>query len=114
MYRFQEAFTLQGVAAKRIVEGDETEDCYISGKLSLVEKPNGVMIEWIPMEEDGWVLATEDDSENLSTSSDSGELRRDYINKLKFSIDIKDLRSFQCVEPKKGIFLFPKQLSVFF
>lgn len=35
---FQEAFTLQGVAAKRVVEGEDTEDCYISGKLSLVEK----------------------------------------------------------------------------
>ncbi|VDK75922.1 unnamed protein product [Litomosoides sigmodontis] len=97
-----ETFMLQGVAAKRAVEGEETEDCYISGKLSLIEKPYGVMIEWIPMEEDGWVLAAEDDSENLSTSSDSGGSRRDHINKLKFSIDIKDLRSFQCVEPKKG------------
>lgn len=66
------------------------------------------MIEWIPMEEDGWVLAAEDDSENLSTSSDSGGSRRDYINKLKFSIDIKDLRSFQCVESKKGVLFFAK------
>uniref|UniRef100_A0A0R3RVK5 TBC1 domain family member 15 n=1 Tax=Elaeophora elaphi TaxID=1147741 RepID=A0A0R3RVK5_9BILA len=101
-FTIRETFTLQGVAAKRVVEGEETEDCYISGKLSLIEKPYGVMIEWIPMEEDGWVLAAEDESENLSTSSDSGGSRRDYINKLKFSIDIKDLRSFQCVEPKKG------------
>lgn len=62
------------------------------------------MIEWIPVEEDGWVLAAEDDNENLSTSSDSGESRRDYLNKLKFLVDIKDLRSFQCVEPKKGFF----------
>ncbi|MCP9264042.1 TBC1 domain family member 15 [Dirofilaria immitis] len=75
----REAFTLQGVAAKRVMEGDETEDCYISGKLSLVEKSCGIMIEWIPMEEDGWVLAAEDDSENLSTSSDSGESRYPWV-----------------------------------
>lgn len=98
----RETFSLQGVAAKRIVETEESEDCYISGKLSLVEKPCGVMIEWIPMEEDGWVFASEDDSENLSRSSDSGESRRDHLNKLKFSVDIKDLRSFQCVERKEG------------
>ncbi|VDN21833.1 unnamed protein product, partial [Gongylonema pulchrum] len=98
----RETFALQGVAAKRITEcNDESEDCYINGKLSLIEKPYGVMIEWVPLEEDGWVLATEDDSENLSRSTDSADSRRDYINKLKFSVDIRDLRSFQCVEPNK-------------
>ncbi|VDN04437.1 unnamed protein product [Thelazia callipaeda] len=98
----KEVFSIQGVAAKRIVDGEETENCYISGKLSLVEKPTGVMVEWVPLEKDNWVLTSEDDNENHSKLSDSSESRQDFANKSKFSVDIKDLRSFQCVEPKKG------------
>lgn len=64
------------------------------------------MIEWVPLEEDGWVLTSEDDNEvSLSRSSsdeNAEDFRRDHINKLKFSVDINDLRSFQCVEPKEG------------
>lgn len=55
------------------------------------------------MDEDGWVLTNEEEGDmNLSHSTDSGDSRRDYFNRLKFSVDIKDLRSFQSVEPKKG------------
>ncbi|KHN87450.1 TBC1 domain family member 15 [Toxocara canis] len=98
----RETFSLQGVAAKRISEGEENEECFINGKLSLVEKANGVMIDWCPIEEDGWVLTNGDDADtSLSRTPDSGDSRQD-TNSMKFSVDIKDLRSFQCVEPKKG------------
>lgn len=60
------------------------------------------MIEWCPVEEDGWVLTNGDDVDtSLSRSPDSADSRREN-NSMKFSVDIKDLRSFQCVEPKRG------------
>uniref|UniRef100_A0A914ZRZ5 TBC1 domain family member 15 n=4 Tax=Parascaris univalens TaxID=6257 RepID=A0A914ZRZ5_PARUN len=99
----RETFGLQGVAAKRFLQDEETSDeCFINGKLSLVEKANGVMIEWCPVEEDGWVLTNGDDVDtSLSRSPESADSHREN-NSMKFSVDIKDLRSFQCVEPKKG------------
>lgn len=63
------------------------------------------MIEWMPIDDDGWVIASAEEDEEVSSfrSSESFESRREFNNRLKFSVDIKDLRSFQCVEPKKGI-----------
>ena len=62
------------------------------------------MIEWTPLEEDGWVLATEDlELETLRNFPESLPVGRPDAMKLKFSVDIKDLRSFECVEPKRGI-----------
>lgn len=95
-------FSLQGVTAKRVTEGgDVGEECFINGKLSIVEKPMGVMIEWAPLEDDDWVLANDDDADaSLSRSLNNAEARGDVM-KMKFSVDIKDLQSFNCVEPKK-------------
>ncbi|VDK17549.1 unnamed protein product [Anisakis simplex] len=111
--QLQEAFSLKGVAAKRILEGEESaEEWYVNGKLSIIEKAHGIMIEWEPVEEDGWVLTNGDDTADatLSTSPTvTGDAAartppRNSVGgtKLQFSVDIKDLRSFQCVEPKKG------------
>ncbi|VDK18015.1 unnamed protein product [Anisakis simplex] len=113
LFNEREAFSLKGVAAKRILEGEESaEEWYVNGKLSIIEKAHGIMIEWEPVEEDGWVLTNGDDTADatLSTSPTvTGDAAartppRNSVGgtKLQFSVDIKDLRSFQCVEPKKG------------
>ncbi|VDM39880.1 unnamed protein product [Toxocara canis] len=100
---FQETFTLKGVAAKRIIEGEEVaEEWYVNGKLSIVEKPCGVMIEWNPLEEDGWVVTNGDDADSSLSTSSAAPSSLQNVNTLKFSVDLKELRSFQCVEPKKG------------
>uniref|UniRef100_A0A915CGA1 TBC1 domain family member 15 n=2 Tax=Parascaris TaxID=6254 RepID=A0A915CGA1_PARUN len=99
----RETFELKGVAAKRIIEGEEVaEEWYINGKLSIIEKPCGVMIEWEPTEEDGWVVTNGEDGDTSLSTSPGTPSSRQNINRLKFSVDIKDLGSFQCVEPKKG------------
>uniref|UniRef100_F1KQE8 TBC1 domain family member 15 n=2 Tax=Ascaris suum TaxID=6253 RepID=F1KQE8_ASCSU len=99
----RETFNLKGVAAKRIIEGEEVaEEWYINGKLSIIEKPCGVMIEWEPTEEDGWVVTNGEDGDTSLSTSPGAPSSRQNVSRLKFSVDIKDLGSFQCVEPKKG------------
>ncbi|VDD88081.1 unnamed protein product [Enterobius vermicularis] len=100
----REVFHLFGVAVKRNVEGVETaEDTFVNGKLSVIEKAMGIVIEWVPVEEDDWELTNNEDLESVNPqNSADNSLSYPDAKKLKFSVDIKDLGSFQCVEPKEG------------
>lgn len=60
------------------------------------------MIEWEPTEEDGWVVTNGEDGDTSLSTSPGAPSSRQNVSRLKFSVDIKDLGSFQCVEPKKG------------
>uniref|UniRef100_A0A914WEE1 Rab-GAP TBC domain-containing protein n=1 Tax=Plectus sambesii TaxID=2011161 RepID=A0A914WEE1_9BILA len=102
-------FTAPGVSAKL---GDEIDEAsYVSGVITLVEKPHGIFIEWAPVENPDdstseWVVTGSVDSnesaELASAKTGDGDRRTEELKKLRFSADIKDLRSFQCVEPRRG------------
>lgn len=65
----------------------------------------GIVIEWVPVEEDDWELTNNEDLESVNPqNSADNSLSYPDAKKLKFSVDIKDLGSFQCVEPKEGFY----------
>uniref|UniRef100_A0A1I8A3B3 TBC1 domain family member 15 n=1 Tax=Steinernema glaseri TaxID=37863 RepID=A0A1I8A3B3_9BILA len=99
-------FCLEHVSAK--VKDGQEDDVFIQGKLTIVERAYGIFIDWKPVDHDegGWIF----EGEAPNSSGSSAEIDSDLLNidqnevtRLQFSVDIKDLRSYQCIEPKNGV-----------
>ncbi|CAJ0581517.1 unnamed protein product, partial [Mesorhabditis spiculigera] len=96
------ALKVSGVCA-RVAEGDE-----IYGHLQVVERPMGVFLEWIPIDDSpdtsGWVLADENDENSLLGTSPPSGIKTSPRNfaRHRFSFDLNDLSSFKSVQPARA------------
>ncbi|KAK0393377.1 hypothetical protein QR680_000181 [Steinernema hermaphroditum] len=98
-------FALDHVSAK--VKDGQEDDVFIQGRLTIVERAVGIFIDWKPVdhEEGGWIFEGEAPNSCGSSAeidSDLLNIDRNEVKRLQFSVDIKDLRSYQCIEPKNG------------
>ncbi|KAI1726786.1 rab-GTPase-TBC domain-containing protein [Ditylenchus destructor] len=90
-------FVLSDVFAE--VVNDQGASNFVNGVLSIVEKSHGVFIEWKPCDNEDepdstWVI------EGGTPNTEQSRAQRN--NSIIFSVDIKEIRSYTCNDPKEG------------